>query len=158
MGVRRSGSAGSRGNAGVLKERANMSFMFVVMFFAVFGLIVLTEIFLIDERRSNGGGTGALGGHRNGHRLAAAPDRPDYEEVGVSLYLFEGLFVLFFSTNTMATKNNSASSARKENGTKLQRRVADTVASRTSRRDTILGALTCIIALCRVCRRIIHPS
>lgn len=85
MGARRSGSGGGRGNAGVLKERANMSFMLVVMFFAVFGVIVLTEIFLIDERHgSNVGNTGALGGHRSGHRLAAAPDRPDYEEVGVS--------------------------------------------------------------------------
>ncbi|KAI4488920.1 hypothetical protein M0804_004418 [Polistes exclamans] len=86
MGARRSGSGGGRGNAGILKERANMSFMLVVMFFAVFGLIVLTEIFLIDERRGvNVSGTGALGGHRNGHRLPAAPDRPDYGEIGVSL-------------------------------------------------------------------------
>lgn len=62
-----------------------MSFMLVVMFFAVFGLIVLTEIFLIDERRGvSVGGTGVLGGHRSGHRLPAAPDRPDYGEVGVS--------------------------------------------------------------------------
>ncbi|XP_078038157.1 uncharacterized protein LOC144470636 [Augochlora pura] len=84
MGSRRSGSSGSRANAGVLKERANMSFMLVVMFFAVFGLIVLTEIFLIDERRGVGvGGTGALGGHRSGHRLPAAPDRPDYGELGI---------------------------------------------------------------------------
>lgn len=90
MGSRRTGfvvtsgnsnSNFGRSNAGILKERANMSFMLVVMFFAVFGLIVLTEIFLIDERRGATGSTGALGGHRNGHRLAAAPDRPDYEEV-----------------------------------------------------------------------------
>lgn len=88
MGSRRSGSGGCRANAGVLKERANMSFMLVVMFFAVFGLIVLTEIFLIDERRGVGvGGTGALGGHRNGHRLPPAPDRPDYGEIGVSTQL-----------------------------------------------------------------------
>ncbi|XP_033211221.1 uncharacterized protein LOC117169137 [Belonocnema kinseyi] len=87
MGTRRSSSGGGRGNAGVLKERANMSFMLVVMFFAVFGVIVLTEIFLIDERHgSNVGNTGALGGHRSGHRLAAAPDRPDYEEVGAEDY------------------------------------------------------------------------
>ncbi|XP_076379257.1 uncharacterized protein LOC143259735 [Megalopta genalis] len=88
MGSRRSGSSGSRANAGVLKERANMSFMLVVMFFAVFGLIVLTEIFLIDERRGVGvGGTGALGGHRSGHRLPAAPDRPDYGELGAEDYI-----------------------------------------------------------------------
>lgn len=90
MGARRSGSGGGRSNASILKERANMSFMLVVMFFAVFGLIVLTEIFLIDERRSTSvgsGATGGVGGHRPGHRLASAPDRPDYEEVGVSILL-----------------------------------------------------------------------
>jgi hypothetical protein len=43
------------------------------MFFAVFGVIVLTEIFLIDER---GRGAGVLvrhGGRRRG-------DKPDYED------------------------------------------------------------------------------
>ncbi|XP_043263633.1 uncharacterized protein LOC122403902 isoform X1 [Colletes gigas] len=85
MGSRRSGC---QANAGVLKKRANMSFMLVVMFFAVFGLIVFTEIFLIDERRGVGvGGTGALGGHRSGHRLPAAPDRPDYGEIGAEDYI-----------------------------------------------------------------------
>ncbi|XP_015435813.1 PREDICTED: LOW QUALITY PROTEIN: uncharacterized protein LOC107191321 [Dufourea novaeangliae] len=88
MGSRRAGSNGGRSNAGVSKERANMSFMLVVMFFAVFGLIVLTEIFLIDERRGVGvGGTGTLGGHRSGHRLPAAPDRPDYGEIGAEDYI-----------------------------------------------------------------------
>ncbi|XP_050311085.1 beta-1,4-galactosyltransferase galt-1 [Anthonomus grandis grandis] len=32
------------------KQRANMSFFIVVMFFAVFGIIVFTEIFFIDEK------------------------------------------------------------------------------------------------------------
>lgn len=32
------------------RQRANMSFFIVVMFFAVFGIIVFTEIFFIDER------------------------------------------------------------------------------------------------------------
>jgi hypothetical protein len=57
----------------VLRERANLSFFIVVMFFAVFGVIVLTEIFLIDER---GRGTGMLvrhGGRRRG-------DKPDYDD------------------------------------------------------------------------------
>ncbi|XP_069697412.1 uncharacterized protein [Periplaneta americana] len=57
----------------VLRERANLSFFIVVMFFAVFGVIVLTEIFLIDER---GRGAGVLvrhGGRRRG-------DKPDYED------------------------------------------------------------------------------
>ncbi|KAJ8678534.1 hypothetical protein QAD02_014321 [Eretmocerus hayati] len=86
MALRRSGSGGSRGSVNIMKERANMSFMLVVMFFAVFGLIVLTEIFLIDERRGSGVGGGA-NAHRSAHRLAAAPDRPDYEEVGPEDYL-----------------------------------------------------------------------
>ncbi|XP_026673154.1 uncharacterized protein LOC108629486 isoform X2 [Ceratina calcarata] len=88
MGSRRSGSGGNRANAGVLKDRANMSFMLVVMFFVVFGLIVLTEIFLIDERHdAGGGGTGALGGHRSGHRSLAAQDRPDYGDIGAEDYI-----------------------------------------------------------------------
>ena len=77
MGARR-----GRNAAGILKERAKMSFMLVVMFFFVFGLIVFTEIFLIDERRNNRiGPTKNL--HRGNPRIAPAPDRPDYEEVGV---------------------------------------------------------------------------
>ncbi|XP_014215249.1 uncharacterized protein LOC106644315 [Copidosoma floridanum] len=85
MGGRRGGPGGGRGNASVLKDRANMSFILVVMFFAVFGVIVFTEIFFIDERRA-GTGTGALAGRRAGHRLVAAPDRPDYEEIGPEDY------------------------------------------------------------------------
>ncbi|XP_012283915.1 beta-1,4-galactosyltransferase galt-1 isoform X2 [Orussus abietinus] len=83
---RRAGGAGARGGAGVQKDRANMSFVFVVMFFAVFGLIVLTEMFLIDERRGAGG---IGGGRRVGHRFSGAggvPDRADYEEIGVEDY------------------------------------------------------------------------
>lgn len=37
------------------KERANLSFFFVIMFFAVFGIIVLTEVLLIDEKGRNQG-------------------------------------------------------------------------------------------------------
>lgn len=37
------------------RQRANLSFFIVVMFFAVFGIIVFTEIFFIDERGQNGG-------------------------------------------------------------------------------------------------------
>ncbi|KAL7303396.1 hypothetical protein TKK_0004581 [Trichogramma kaykai] len=92
MGRRTSGRGGG-GTASVLKERANMSFMLVVMFFAVFGLIVLTEIFLIDERHGIGAGGAALGarGRAAHHRLAAAPDRPDYEEIGAALLKRRGM-------------------------------------------------------------------
>ncbi|XP_066592491.1 uncharacterized protein [Prorops nasuta] len=87
MGFRRLGSGGSRGSAGLSKERANLSFMLVVMFFAVFGLIVVTELFLIDDKRTTIGGSSALGSHRNGgHRLPPAPDHPDYGEVGPEDY------------------------------------------------------------------------
>lgn len=37
------------------RQRANMSFFIVVMFFAVFGIIVFTEFFLIDERDRGAG-------------------------------------------------------------------------------------------------------
>ncbi|PSN34262.1 hypothetical protein C0J52_18766 [Blattella germanica] len=59
----------------VLRERANLSFFIVVMFFAVFGVIVLTEIFLIDER---GRGAGVLVRH-SGRRRG---DKPDYDDAG----------------------------------------------------------------------------
>lgn len=62
-----------------LRERANMSFFIVVMFFAVFGVIVLTEILLIDER-GRGGGVGLSGGRHAGGRLHGIADRPDYED------------------------------------------------------------------------------
>lgn len=57
------------------KERANMSFFIVIMFFAVFGIIVFTEIFLIDER---GHGTGVVVRHGGGrHRN----DKADYDDI-----------------------------------------------------------------------------
>lgn len=85
MGGRRTSASGGRGKTGGLNERAHMSFMLVVMFFVVFGIIVLTEIFLIDDRGPVGAGT-RRNGFRNAHRLPAAPDRPDYEEISVSLF------------------------------------------------------------------------
>lgn len=62
------------------RERANLSFFFVVMFFAVFGIIVLTEVLLIDEK---GRGQGVhvrkgFGGMRYG-------DRSDYEDQVIGL-------------------------------------------------------------------------
>lgn len=58
------------------KQRANMSFFIVIMFFAVFGIIVFTEIFLMDER---GRGTGILVRHGSlayQHRS----ERGDYDD------------------------------------------------------------------------------
>ncbi|KAG8041385.1 hypothetical protein G9C98_002373 [Cotesia typhae] len=117
MGARRTGfsvlsgsgsSLNSRSSSGVLKDRANMSFMLVVMFFAVFGIIVLTEIFLIDEKRGNSR-TGAFGGHRSGHRVGSALDRPDYEEVVADDYAtlkggFDAQIGLLLMNNNLESK------------------------------------------------------
>lgn len=74
-----SGGKGKKTKMSRNKERANMSFFIVVMFFAVFGIIVFTEIFLIDER-GHGAGVivrhGSLGSGR--HRFG---DKADYEDV-----------------------------------------------------------------------------
>jgi hypothetical protein len=62
-----------------LRERANLSFCIVVIFFAVFSIIVLTEIFFIDERP----GPAPIGAHRS----------PEYEEIVLSddyLQLYKG--------------------------------------------------------------------
>lgn len=52
----------------VLRERANMSFCIVIIFFAVFFIIVLTEIFLIDQNS------------RNRNRRQHARTRSNYED------------------------------------------------------------------------------
>ncbi|XP_030758762.1 beta-1,4-galactosyltransferase galt-1 [Sitophilus oryzae] len=57
------------------KQRANMSFFIVVMFFAVFGFIVFTEIFFIDEKEKTTGilvRHGSLSYHHN-------KDKMDYD-------------------------------------------------------------------------------
>ncbi|KAH8328982.1 hypothetical protein KR074_001125 [Drosophila pseudoananassae] len=63
------------------RERSGMSFLIVITFFAVFGLIILTEVFMIDERTHSGmlsmragGGGGSLAG-RMGDSM------PDYDNV-----------------------------------------------------------------------------
>lgn len=58
------------------RQRANMSFFIVVMFFAVFGIIVFTELFLIDER---GRGAGVLVRHGS-LTYRQRQDRGDYED------------------------------------------------------------------------------
>ncbi|CAH0563496.1 unnamed protein product [Brassicogethes aeneus] len=59
------------------RQRANMSFFIVVMFFAVFGIIVFTEIFLIDER---GRGAGVLVRHGSLTYHSKHQDKADYED------------------------------------------------------------------------------
>lgn len=69
----------------VLRERANMSFCIVVIFFAVFFVIVLTEIFLIDQSSRSRG-------HRGHSRV-----RNNYEEAvivaqhGEDYLVYQGL-------------------------------------------------------------------
>lgn len=60
------------------KERANLSFFFVVMFFAVFGIIVLTEVLLIDEKGRNQGLSVRKSGYGESGKYG---DRSDYDDV-----------------------------------------------------------------------------
>ncbi|KAJ8974724.1 hypothetical protein NQ317_000390 [Molorchus minor] len=60
------------------RQRANMSFFIVVMFFAVFGIIVFTEIFFIDER---GRAVGVLVRHGTQENYQHKQDKVvDYED------------------------------------------------------------------------------
>ncbi|XP_065356787.1 uncharacterized protein LOC135951130 [Calliphora vicina] len=59
------------------RERTGMSFLIVIAFFAVFGLIILTELFMIDERAH--GGMMTL---RSGNSFGRLGDSmPDYDNV-----------------------------------------------------------------------------
>lgn len=58
------------------RQRANMSFFIVVMFFAIFGIIVFTELFLIDEK---GRGAGVIVRHGS-LTYRQRQDRGDYED------------------------------------------------------------------------------
>lgn len=72
------------------KKRAGMSFMIVIVFFAVFALIILVEIVMIDEKsKSMGvGGRHGLGGASSYSREAA----PDYEDVKEEYSVEEALY------------------------------------------------------------------
>ncbi|KAJ8923192.1 hypothetical protein NQ315_001746, partial [Exocentrus adspersus] len=60
------------------RQRANMSFFIVVMFFAVFGIIVFTEIFFIDER--GGHASGVLVRHGSLNYQHKPEKAVDYED------------------------------------------------------------------------------
>lgn len=64
------------------RERAGMSFLIVVAFFAVFGLIILTEVLMIDDRGRAGSIIVRHGS--NGGRFGESV--PDYDDVKVSCY------------------------------------------------------------------------
>ncbi|XP_061394785.1 uncharacterized protein LOC133330341 [Musca vetustissima] len=60
------------------RERTGMSFLIVIAFFAVFGLIILTELFMIDER-AHGGMMMMRSGNGYGGRFGDS--MPDYDNV-----------------------------------------------------------------------------
>ncbi|KAG5894854.1 hypothetical protein JTB14_023703 [Gonioctena quinquepunctata] len=59
------------------RQRANLSFFIVIMFFAVFGIIVFTEIFFIDERGRAGGVLVRHGSLTYQHKQEKAVDYED---------------------------------------------------------------------------------
>lgn len=71
------------------RERAGMSFLIVIAFFAVFGLIILTEVLMMDERSRN---PAANVRHINvNNRFAESV--PDYEEIKDDYLDETGIFV-----------------------------------------------------------------
>lgn len=66
------------------RQRANLSFFIVIMFFAIFGIIVFTELFLIDERDR---GAGVLVRHGS-LSYRQRQEKSDYEDaLQVNLYV-----------------------------------------------------------------------
>ncbi|XP_036321528.1 uncharacterized protein LOC118735714 isoform X2 [Rhagoletis pomonella] len=60
------------------RERAGMSFLIVIAFFAIFGLIVLMELFMIDDRSP----TGMMAvRHGNNYGSRSSDSMPDYDNV-----------------------------------------------------------------------------
>ncbi|XP_013107837.2 uncharacterized protein LOC106087360 isoform X1 [Stomoxys calcitrans] len=72
-----SSKRGKKHNWGT-RERSGMSFLIVIAFFAVFGLIILTELFMIDER-AHGGMMMMRSGGGYGGRFGDS--MPDYDNV-----------------------------------------------------------------------------
>lgn len=71
------------------KKRAGMSFLIVIAFFAVFGLIILTEILMIDEKSKTSNNGMRHGGGYN--RLGESA--PDYEDVKEEYSIEEAIFL-----------------------------------------------------------------
>ncbi|XP_055848872.1 uncharacterized protein LOC129913918 [Episyrphus balteatus] len=72
------------------RERAGMSFLIVIAFFAVFGLIILTELFMIDEKSH--GGMVVLRHGNLGSRLGDS--LPDYDNVKEDYDLLDGSLLM----------------------------------------------------------------
>lgn len=80
------------------KKRAGMSFLIVIAFFTVFALIILTEVFMIDEKNKSQGFTGGGGGgggsglrHTGYNRFGESV--PDYEEVKDEYSIEDAVFM-----------------------------------------------------------------
>lgn len=82
------------------KKRAGMSFLIVIAFFTVFALIILTEVFMIDEKNKSqgfsGGGGGGVGGsfglrHTGYNRFGES--LPDYDEVKDEYSIEDAVFM-----------------------------------------------------------------
>ncbi|XP_067620663.1 uncharacterized protein [Eurosta solidaginis] len=60
------------------RERAGMSFLIVIIFFAVFGIIILMELFMIDDRSRTGM---MVLRHGNNYGSRSGDSMPDYDNV-----------------------------------------------------------------------------
>ncbi|XP_040168091.1 uncharacterized protein LOC120903000 isoform X1 [Anopheles arabiensis] len=83
------------------RERAGMSFLIVVAFFAVFGLIILTEVLMIDDRGRAGSIIVRHGS--NGGRFGESV--PDYDDVKDDYLDDTGIFVRETKYGGAAVKN-----------------------------------------------------
>ncbi|XP_035795180.1 uncharacterized protein LOC118468469 isoform X1 [Anopheles albimanus] len=83
------------------RERAGMSFLIVVAFFAVFGLIILTEVLMIDDRGRAGSIIVRHGS--NGGRFGESV--PDYDDVKDDYLDDTGIFVRETKFGGTAVKN-----------------------------------------------------
>ncbi|XP_055637945.1 uncharacterized protein LOC129776374 isoform X2 [Toxorhynchites rutilus septentrionalis] len=83
------------------RERAGMSFLIVIAFFAIFGLIILTEVLMIDDR-GRGGGVIVRHGSSGGRFGESVPD---YDDVKDDYLDDTGIFVRETKYGNAAIKN-----------------------------------------------------
>lgn len=80
------------------KKRAGMSFLIVIAFFTVFALIILTEVFMIDEKNKSQGfssgsaGSGIAGLRHTGYNRFGE-SVPDYDEVKDEYSIEDAVFM-----------------------------------------------------------------
>lgn len=74
------------------KKRAGMSFLIVIAFFAVFALIILTEILMIDDKNKNQSFGGAVGMRHGGYNRFGE-SIPDYDDVKEEYSIEEAVFL-----------------------------------------------------------------